>query len=316
VLERLPGRFLAGAALLLLLAPVGCRPDDTGAGNRATATDDQSFGPREEQTALQGTTLRFYPQPDLARCQADCAAESSCRAVNWIQAGTYDPADPAMCYLLSGVTGRTAAPGHVAVVKGGASAGPAGGGAGGWGVWASAAGGQWSDPCAIQYVAAEVSGNRYDGNPAYRRVRTRATQPEADLDIDHFGRYHRDQPDGVVKLTSCDSDDGDGGTGGGGGSGGVDPQWMLGRFQTDLGEMTLVAGGGRYRHEGVEGTLTFTRVDGATVEGTFSQPSGGVICKDGTRRGTFVITFNPNGFRGLRKHCEGEAYDNLNGFRP
>ena len=91
------------------------------------------------------------------------------------------------------------------------AAGPAGGVATGteagtdWGVWASAAGGQWSDPCAIQYAAAQVEGNRYDGNPGYRRVRTRATQPEADLDIDHFGRYHRDQPDGVVKLTSCAS---------------------------------------------------------------------------------------------------------------
>ena len=72
-----------------------------------------------------------------------------------------------------------------------------------WGVWASAAGGQWADPCAIQYAAALVAGNRYDGNPGYRRVRTRATQQEADLDIDHFGRYHRDQPDGVVKMTSC-----------------------------------------------------------------------------------------------------------------
>jgi hypothetical protein len=72
-----------------------------------------------------------------------------------------------------------------------------------WGVWASAAGGQWSDPCAIEYAAAQVAGNRYDDNPGYRRVRTRATQQDADLDIDQFGRYHRDQPDGVVKMTSC-----------------------------------------------------------------------------------------------------------------
>ena len=86
-----------------------------------------------------------------------------------------------------------------------------------WGVWASAAGGQWSDPCAIQYAAAQVAGNRYDGNPGYRRVRTRATQPEADLDIDHFGRYHRDQPDGVVKMTSC-SGGGNGAAGGAGNS--------------------------------------------------------------------------------------------------
>jgi hypothetical protein len=76
-----------------------------------------------------------------------------------------------------------------------------------WGVWASAAGGNFSDPCAIQYVGAQVEGNRYDANPSYVRVRTRATQPEADLDIDHFGRYHRDQPDGVVKMTPCEADE-------------------------------------------------------------------------------------------------------------
>ena len=101
-----------------------------------------------------------------------------------------------------------------------AAAGPGMAPGTGWGVWASAAGGDFSDPCAINYVAAQVEGNRYDGHPAYVRVRTRATQPDADLDIDQFGRYHRDQPDGVVKMTSCETDDNGTSAGSGTGPGG------------------------------------------------------------------------------------------------
>jgi hypothetical protein len=100
----------------------------------------------------------------------------------------------------------------------GAAAGVAGGEQG-WGVWASASGGRWGDPCAIQYNAARIPGNRYDASRVYRRVRTRATQQEADADIDHFGRYHRDQPDGVVKMRSCERGDDNTTTSTGGGPG-------------------------------------------------------------------------------------------------
>lgn len=189
-------------------------------------------GGREEGTALQGTNLTYYAKPDFAGCQADCAGNPQCKGFTWIAPGTYSAGDPAMCYLMASVTGRSPARGHVSMVGGGGTragvasgrsgkgrlpgtttTGPLGGSgissagatvAPGWAVWASAAGGEWTNPCAIQYVAAQVAGNRYDGNPGYRRVRTRDTQPEADLDIDQFGRYHKNQPDGVVKMQPCE----------------------------------------------------------------------------------------------------------------
>ena len=106
-------------------------------------------------------------------------------------------------------------------VQGSAGAGAGGGGGGGgggrvvpggpvgpagWGVWAylNLPPWDWRDPCAVQYLARTLAGNRYDDNPLYRRVRTRATQYEADLDINQFSLFFMDQPDGVVKFRSCD----------------------------------------------------------------------------------------------------------------
>jgi len=93
-------------------------------------------------------------------------------------------------------------------VGGGGVAGLPGGGAGPpeWGVWAylTLPPWSWDDPCAVQYLARTVPGNRYDDNPLYRRVRTRATQYEADVDIKQFSLFFMDQPDGVVKFRSCD----------------------------------------------------------------------------------------------------------------
>lgn len=79
----------------------------------------------EVGVALNGTNLRYYPRPSAAQCQADCAATPQCRGSTWIQAGTYKPSDPAMCYLLSAVTGRSQARGHVSLVKS-SPAGPQG----------------------------------------------------------------------------------------------------------------------------------------------------------------------------------------------
>lgn len=77
----------------------------------------QGFGAREDRTALDGTTLTYYPQPSIDRCQADCANNGNCRAFTWIQAGTYNPRDAAMCYLLSAVTRRAYAVGHTSALK-------------------------------------------------------------------------------------------------------------------------------------------------------------------------------------------------------
>ena len=38
-----------------------------------TASPPQDSWALEDGTALQGTNLTYYPQPDIGRCQADCA---------------------------------------------------------------------------------------------------------------------------------------------------------------------------------------------------------------------------------------------------
>jgi hypothetical protein len=81
-------------------------------------TNAQSLGAREDNTALQGTNLTYYQRPDFGQCQADCANNANCQGFTWIQAGTYNPRDAAMCYLLSSVTGRSSARGHYSAVKG------------------------------------------------------------------------------------------------------------------------------------------------------------------------------------------------------
>ncbi len=71
----------------------------------------------EGNVALNGTNLTYYRQPDQAQCLSACASNGNCRGATWIQAGTFNPRDPAMCYLLSTVTGRVAARGHYSMVK-------------------------------------------------------------------------------------------------------------------------------------------------------------------------------------------------------
>lgn len=139
----------------------------------------------------------------------------------------------------------------------------------GWGVWASASGGRWEDPCAIQYNAAQLAGNRYDGDPGYRRVRTRATQPEADLDIDHFGRYNRDQPDGVVKLRSCE-----------GGRGDLSGTWRSSTGATWTFTLTGSNASWLRSYANESGTGT---VNGNTITGTWRGPAGQVPVTGGFR---------------------------------
>ncbi len=189
-----------------------------------------------------------------------------------------------------------------------------------WGVWASAAGGKWGDPCAILYNAAQVAGNRYDGAPTqYQRVRTRATQRDADLDIDQFGLHNRDLPDGIVKLISCRPKDpaqpGGGATAGNTGGGTNVAQWMTGNFDSSYGKMTLSPGGGSYDYYG--GTLAVTKITGATMEGTWRQTDKG-SCNgvEGTAHGKFVFTFSADGFSGTWGSCDAEPnHGGWNGTR-
>ncbi len=80
-------------------------------------------GAREDHTALNGTRLTYYQQPNFGQCQIDCANNAKCKGFTWIQAGTYNKGDAAMCYLMAEVTGRAPARGHFSEVKMAASGG-------------------------------------------------------------------------------------------------------------------------------------------------------------------------------------------------
>lgn len=73
----------------------------------------------EQNTALNGKNLTYYPRGTVQQCESDCDGNQNCKGFTWIQAGTYKPGDAAMCYLLSAVTGRSSARGHISGVKGG-----------------------------------------------------------------------------------------------------------------------------------------------------------------------------------------------------
>lgn len=78
----------------------------------------------EQNMSLTGTRLTYYPRPDGNQCITDCTNNPACQGVTWIQAGTYNPNDAAMCYLMSAVSGRSPARNHYSMVKRAAPAGP------------------------------------------------------------------------------------------------------------------------------------------------------------------------------------------------
>ncbi len=203
---------------------------------------------------------------------------------------------------------------------GGAGGGPGslpGGGPGtsDWGVWAylNLPPWSWNDPCAVQYVASPLAGSRYDDNPLYRRVRVRATQYEADVDIKTFSLFFMDQPDGVVKFRSCDPEKGlTAGAGAGGPGplrGGVGSIWRVREGPhtgtwTRRGQSSLFDGAWS---EGTRTTLTISvsgdrvtiqRADGCFYEGTVQQDgrsvSGTMGCAAyGSSRADWSATVEP-----------------------
>jgi hypothetical protein len=88
-----------------------------------TATSQSTLGPREDHIYLVGTRLTYVPRPSVDQCQSDCANNGKCQGFTWIKAGTYNPGDAAMCYLMSAVTRRNPARGHISAVKGGGQVG-------------------------------------------------------------------------------------------------------------------------------------------------------------------------------------------------
>jgi hypothetical protein len=67
--------------------------------------------------SLNGSRITYYQRTSFGLCEADCAANANCKAATWISPGTYNPSDPGMCYLLSAVTQRVPAAGHITAVK-------------------------------------------------------------------------------------------------------------------------------------------------------------------------------------------------------
>jgi hypothetical protein len=64
-----------------------------------------------------GSRITYYPRASVGGCQADCAANASCRAFTWIRPGAYNPGDSAMCYLMYSVTGPVSHPCCISGVK-------------------------------------------------------------------------------------------------------------------------------------------------------------------------------------------------------
>lgn len=84
----------------------------------AAKTPSNKLGGGRSNTALDGSRITYYPQPSLGSCASACASNGNCKGYTWIAAGTYNPGDSAMCYLLSSVTRTYSARGHTSGVKG------------------------------------------------------------------------------------------------------------------------------------------------------------------------------------------------------
>jgi PAN domain len=63
--------------------------------------------PIDFNASLNGERLTYYRGTTVEQCQADCDANSKCRAFGLVRAGYYNPEDPPMCYLLTKVTSST-----------------------------------------------------------------------------------------------------------------------------------------------------------------------------------------------------------------
>lgn len=64
-----------------------------------------------------GSRITYYPRSSVGGCQADCAANASCRAFTWIRPGAYNPGDSAMCYIMASVSGPVSHPCCISGVK-------------------------------------------------------------------------------------------------------------------------------------------------------------------------------------------------------
>lgn len=78
---------------------------------------DEGWGPIEFQASLDGERLTYYPGTTYQHCQEDCNGNPRCRGFTFINQGTYNPGDSAMCYLLASVTNSKFTASHISRVK-------------------------------------------------------------------------------------------------------------------------------------------------------------------------------------------------------
>ena len=82
-----------------------------------TAPKKPAFSMLNNTSYSGGSRITYYPRASVGQCQADCAANASCRAFTWIRPGAYNPGDSAMCYLMYSVSGPVSHPCCVSGVK-------------------------------------------------------------------------------------------------------------------------------------------------------------------------------------------------------
>jgi hypothetical protein len=148
-----------GAAMCYLLSAVTRKISAAGhiSAVKGASGTGASLGPRENNISLDGTRLTYYQRPSVDQCESDCANNGNCQGFTWIKAGTYNPGDAAMCYLLSAVTRRISAAGHISALKG---AGGSGGGGNGGGSLV----GTWAVACCNEELGGKLYIKQQQGN--------------------------------------------------------------------------------------------------------------------------------------------------------
>lgn len=243
------GFVLAGTLFLLVTFP----------GDFAAVNSQTAWGPVNNQASLNGERLTYYPAPTVQKCQSDCSGNPNCKGFTLIRAGTYNPNDPAMCYLMSSVTSVVAANCCISAVK------TSGGGDTGWGPINNQAS---LNGTTLTYYPESTAGRCQsvcNGNPrckGFTFIRAGAYNPQ-----DQSMCYILSEVTGSVPSNCCIS--GVKGSGSGGGS--LMGDWSLQCCNNELGW-----------------TLTISNQQGNTFSGYFSDNTGGGVVTNGQVNGNII----------------------------
>ncbi len=237
---------LAGILFLLFILP----------GRSATVNSQSNWGPINNQASLNGERLTYYPAPTVEKCQSDCNGNPNCKGFTLVRAGTYNPNDPAMCYLMSSVTSVVDATCCISAVKN------SGGADTGWGPINNQA---YLTGTNLTYYPESTAGRCQsvcNGNPkckGFSFVRAGAYNPN-----DQSMCYILSEVTGSVPSNCCVSGVKSGGSGGGSLIG----EWSIQCCNNELGW-----------------TLTIANHSGASFSGSFSTNTGGGYVTNGQVRG-------------------------------